>query len=349
MHVKIQTRSCQDKLLKLFYSMIRLFNLARTMPDTINQFTKENSNTHWTFSFLVSKAFVGFLDLIPEAAILSNEAGDIVLTNITAQTFFQYSKDEFLKHSIEDLVSEKIRAIHPKMHAYFFENPEPRFLNARDLELYACRKDGSEFPMESALFAIQTDKGPLAVNLLRDISEQKKFDQQISEYAFVDTLTNLPNRRYFNEILERDISKACRHQEKLGILFIDLDKFKPINDTHGHHIGDLVLKEISTRLTHILRVEDLLARIGGDEFIITVFPVSKPHYLDTVAMRILEACHKPMLIENKTLQLSASIGISINNARALDGQNLIDLADKAMYHAKRRGGNCFVHADSPKP
>jgi diguanylate cyclase (GGDEF)-like protein/PAS domain S-box-containing protein len=315
------------------------------MPNTTTQLFQKKGKL-WEFSFLTSETFTSFLDLIPEAAIFSNESGEILLTNVTAQQLFQYSEAEFLQRSIEDLVPEKIRAIHPKMRAFFFENPEPRFLNARDLELTACKKNNVEFPMESALFAIQTDRGPIAVNLMRDISEQQKFTQQVTEYAFVDALTNLPNRRYFNENMQRDASKARRHQEKLGILFLDLDKFKPINDTHGHHIGDLVLQEISMRLIKSLRKEDLLARVGGDEFIITVFPVSKPLYLETVASRILKACQEPIIIGKHTFQLSVSIGISMSTSFDFDEQHLVTLADKAMYQAKRQGSNCFVHAPS---
>ncbi len=240
---------------------------------------------------------------------------------------------------------EKIRAIHPKLRASFFEEPDPRFLDSRDLELSAQKKDGSLFPMESALFAIQTNKGPIAVNLLRDISTQKANEEKISEYAFVDALTNLPNRRYFDDHIKRIVSKARRDEVSLAVLYIDLDKFKPINDTYGHDIGDLVLQTISTRLSSLLRTEDLIARVGGDEFILTIFPVPEQAYLDKIAERILTACNKPMTIENKQYQLSASIGIALDTSQKLDEQQLINTADKAMYQAKKQGGNCFIYAD----
>ena len=315
------------------------------MPDKTKRLIKNTSNAHWDFSFLMSESFISFLDLIPEATILSTESGEIILTNKTAQELFQYSKHEFLQLTIEDLVPQKIRSFHPKLRANFFACPESRFLEGRELELAACKKNGTEFPMESALFALQTDKALIAVNLLRDISNQKKDVQQITEYAFVDTLTNLPNRRYFDDNLQRVASKAQRDQKALGFLYIDLDGFKPINDNHGHDIGDLVLREVSARLAQRIRTEDLLARVGGDEFILTVFPVSERHYLDTVANRILQAFNQPITIDTQQFQLSASIGISINQSHPLDAQKLVKSADKAMYQAKKQGGNCFIHAD----
>ena len=167
------------------------------MTDNTKQLIEDTNNIQWSYSFLKSDRFASFLDLIPEAAILSNRSGQIILTNITARQLFQYSKEEFLKCGIEALVPESIRAIHPKMRAAFFQSPQPRFLEGSGVELAACKKNGDEFPMESALFAIQTDQGTIAVNLMRDISDKKMKHKTLSEYAFIDDLTHLPNRRYF--------------------------------------------------------------------------------------------------------------------------------------------------------
>jgi diguanylate cyclase (GGDEF)-like protein/PAS domain S-box-containing protein len=307
-------------------------------------FEKKMEHIHWTFEFIMSKAFINFLDLIPEVVIVSTESGEIIITNRIARQLFQYSGDEFRQCTIEDLVPKKIRAMHPKLRADFFENPEPRFLDSRKLKLFACKKDGSDFPMESALFSIKTDKGQLAVNLLRDITEQKNDEKKITEYAFVDTITNLPNRRYFDDYIKRKASEARRTAITLGLLYIDLDLFKPINDSHGHDVGDLVLQEISNRISSTLRTEDLLARVGGDEFVLTIYPVTHSKYLETLANRILNICSQPLLIKQQSLQLSVSIGISFNQSTEFDEQHLIKSADKAMYQAKKQGGNCFVYA-----
>ncbi|MDF1646576.1 MAG: sensor domain-containing diguanylate cyclase [Legionellaceae bacterium] len=307
-----------------------------------------DKTVQWDHAFLTSKNFINFLQLVPEAVILSTESGEIILTNQVAQKLFQYTKTDFLQINIDDLVPDKIKAIHPKLRASFFENPTPRYLESRELQLSAQRKDGSTFPMESSLFAIQTDKGPIAVNLLRDISLQKADEAQMTQYAFVDTVTNLPNRRYFDDHIKRLASKVQRDKATLGLLYIDLDKFKPINDNYGHDIGDLILKTISSRLSQVLRAEDLIARVGGDEFILTIFPIPEQHYLDTIAKRILAACNQSIDIKNKQYQLSASIGIAFNTSSLFDEQKLIQLADKAMYHAKEQGGNCFAYMKQTK-
>ncbi|MDF1677423.1 MAG: sensor domain-containing diguanylate cyclase [Legionellaceae bacterium] len=303
-----------------------------------------NPQLQWNFSFLMSKEFSHFLHLIPDAAILSTESGQIILTNQTAQTLFGYTETEFLQVNIEDLVPESIRAVHPTLRATFFENPEPRLLKSRNLKLTAQKKDKSLFPMESALFAIQTDKGPIAVNLLRDISIQKAHEEKITRYAFVDTLTNLPNRRYFDDNIKRIASKVRRDNTTLGILYIDIDAFKPINDTYGHEAGDLVLRTIAARLSKLLRKEDFLCRIGGDEFILIIHPIPETYYLETIAERILTACNQLIPFNEHSFHVSASIGISFNDSSQFDEQILIKNADKAMYLAKKQGGNCFKHA-----
>ncbi|MDF1683435.1 MAG: sensor domain-containing diguanylate cyclase [Legionellaceae bacterium] len=300
---------------------------------------------HWTLEFIMSDSFLEFLDLIPEAVIVSEESGRIIITNRVAQQLFQYSEDEFRQCMIEDLVPQKIRSMHPKLRAEFFDNPEPRFMAGRNLDLCACKKGGSSFPMESALFSIKTDQGQLAVNLLRDITEQKENEEKINKYAFVDTVTNLPNRRYFDDYIKRAASNARRYNTRLGLLYIDLDLFKPINDTHGHDMGDLVLQEISDRICGALRTEDMLARVGGDEFVLTLSSITNIKHLEILAKRILSVCCQPIHIAEQSLQLSVSIGISFIQARDFDEQALIKSADKAMYQAKKQGGNCFVFAE----
>ncbi len=163
----------------------------------------------------------------------------------------------------------------------------------------------------------------------------------------MDTLTNLPNHRYFDDHIKRVASKAQRDNANIGILYIDFDKFKPINDQYGHAAGDLVLHEISTRLSKLLRAEDLLARVGGDEFILTIHPLRNHEDLDDIAKRILIACHEPIITKDNTLQISASIGIATNQSQHFDEQELIQAADKAMYAAKKQGGNCFIYAVNP--
>ncbi len=298
----------------------------------------------WETDFIMSPTFIEFISLIPEAVILSDREGRVLLTNLVAQQLFQYQSEEFTQHVIEDLVPESVRSQHGKMRAWFFENPKPRHLQSRTFELKAVKKDGSIFPMESALFAMQTDQGLIAVNLIHDVSEQQANQAEIAESAFFDALTHLPNRRLFEFTLQKKLARAKRHQQKMAFFFIDLDRFKPINDHEGHKVGDMVLCEIAKRLSEAIRAEDFLARIGGDEFIIMICPVSDEHFLDELAHRVLASCAAPIIVEGKSFTISVSIGVSIskNQKGDFDGKALVHEADKAMYLAKRAGGNCYA-------
>lgn len=167
--------------------------------------------------------------------------------------------------------------------------------------------------------------------------------EYLAKLAHFDSLTSLPNRVYFNEMLEKTLKSAMKSNIKLAILFIDLDRFKTINDALGHHIGDLVLKEVSTRIQSILREGDILARLGGDEFIILLNNIDSTKLTSSFAERVLQVFNKPIVIKNHEFYLTASIGICIFPD---DGETLEDLqrnADMAMYKSKHSGGDVFQY------
>ncbi|MDF1795485.1 MAG: GGDEF domain-containing protein [Coxiellaceae bacterium] len=315
------------------------------MSEPTDKMIQSYQATNWDLAFLMSDAFRSFLDLLPEAAILSNEQGEVILTNTVAQQLFKYTAEEFVGVVVEELVPKKIRGEHAKFRQWFFENPKPRFLKSRNLDLCACTKYGDDFPMESALFAIKTDQGTIAVNLLRDISSQMDEQKDIYEYAFVDALTNLPNLRFFKKNLKITLARAKRLNNQIGLLYIDLDGFKPVNDTYGHALGDIVLQETSARLAGAIREEDMLARVGGDEFIALIYPADSIAPLNNVAERIMQACEQPISAEGHTFRVTASIGGVISSKENTDPQKLIHVADRSMYQAKKQGGNCFVFSE----
>lgn len=293
--------------------------------------------------FLLSNTFTDFINLIPEAVLISNQNGEIILANGVASTLFQYSLEEFKTITIEALVPEQIRKVHVEMRQHFFDDPRPRHLENRGLNLSAIKKDQTAFPMESALFAIHTEQGILAVNMIQDVSERLEQQRKISEFAFIDALTNLPNRRYFDATIERTAEKAKRHNHPLALLYIDLDHFKPINDEQGHETGDQVLNQMGQRIASSIRKEDFLARVGGDEFVIIIFPLENKNALNDVLDRIVSQCRQPVICGDQQFQLSASIGISMSSEVDLDHQILLEQADKAMYDAKAKGGDCYVY------
>lgn len=184
------------------------------------------------------------------------------------------------------------------------------------------------------------------LNLLQSICklasitvEQYKLSQELEHQAKFDSLTGLPNRASATEFLEQVISKASATNQKAAILFIDIDRFKNVNDSLGHHIGDLLLKQIAERFSSCTRDSDILARMGGDEFIHILDHVEDKNGALKVAQRISKAMEAPFIVENHTLYLHASIGISIYPDDGLDPITLQKNADAAMYYAKNLGGN----------
>lgn len=186
------------------------------------------------------------------------------------------------------------------------------------------------------------------IKLTKEITERHAVEKELLVHkehldylAHYDHLTGLPNRVLFNDLLNKALHNAQRHHKKLAVLFIDLDRFKAINDAYGHHAGDIVLKTLSARFTSVLRTEDTLARLGGDEFILMLTDLEHTNSPAIVAKKLLQVCEQPVILDNREFFLGASIGISIFPE---DGNNLETLqknADMAMYCAKNSGGESY--------
>lgn len=165
----------------------------------------------------------------------------------------------------------------------------------------------------------------------------------LEKMAHTDGLTGLPNRVMFQDQLEAARNHSSRHGDRFGLLFIDLDKFKPINDTLGHAAGDRVLKEVASRIRATLRGEDVAARLGGDEFVILVRDISAAEDIVEVAERLLSIMKKPISLDARTIPIAASVGISICPDDGMVVEELKEKADAAMYRAKTEGlGYCFA-------
>lgn len=175
----------------------------------------------------------------------------------------------------------------------------------------------------------------------REITKQKIAEERIQHLATHDGLTGLPNRVMFAQVLNLAIATAQRYHRKFALLFIDLDRFKVINDTLGHEAGDVLLKEMAVRLKDCLRSSDLVARLGGDEFVVLIQEVNEPNQVATVARKILSTVIKPTVVLGHECRVTTSIGISLYPDDALDEQSLMKNADMAMYLAKEEGKNNF--------
>ncbi|HEB94065.1 MAG TPA: EAL domain-containing protein [Gammaproteobacteria bacterium] len=216
-------------------------------------------------------------------------------------------------------------------------------------EIWNRRKNGEIYPQWMVLTAITIAGGRPGqyVALFNDISEQKRNEERIRHQAYHDALTGLPNRLLFNDRLEQALAQARRANEKLAVMFIDLDRFKNINDSLGHAVGDQLLRGMSQRLAQCTRDEDSVARMGGDEFTVLLPRIQQLDDIEQVARKILHSLSQPLAVEGHELAVTASIGISLFPSDGDRPDILMKNADSAMYWAKEQGKNKhqFYNAD----
>ncbi|MGE4578291.1 MAG: EAL domain-containing protein [Desulfuromonadales bacterium] len=191
-----------------------------------------------------------------------------------------------------------------------------------------------------ALSAICPSPGQVAI-IFDDITERKKAQSQIERLAYYDMLTGLPNRVLLRDRLGQMIAKAGRNRLKLGVIFLDLDQFKAVNDTLGHDSGDHLLRVIAGRLSDCMRKSDTVARLGGDEFILLLDDVSNEATVGEVAKKVLDVLSQPISLGGREVFTTGSLGIALYPADGLDAETLLKNADTAMYQAKERGRNNF--------
>jgi len=182
-----------------------------------------------------------------------------------------------------------------------------------------------------------------------EIKARKVLEERLREMAQFDTLTGLPNRALFSDRLGQAVARARRSSQFLAVMYVDLDRFKPINDTYGHAAGDALLRQFAERLRMFVRASDTVARLGGDEFSLIVENLPGKAEAALVAAKILDAASKPFLVENHSLQVGASVGIALGGSEVLTGAELLRRADAALYDAKRAGRGSFRFAESNVP
>ena len=205
----------------------------------------------------------------------------------------------------------------------------------REIDLEAMRAGASDYLAKGEMTA------PLLDRAIRYAIERHRAERRLAELAQFDQLTGLANRVLFRDYLLKTLARADRHRELVAVMLLDLDRFKTVNDTHGHEAGDLLLKQIAQRLRGALRESDLVARLGGDEFTVVMDGLSDPSAIAGFATRILDVVRQPVRLGSADVVTSASIGISVYPTDVDSIDELLASADAAMYRAKEQGADQF--------
>jgi diguanylate cyclase (GGDEF)-like protein/PAS domain S-box-containing protein len=210
-------------------------------------------------------------------------------------------------------------------------------------EVWKRRKNGEIYPEMLTLSAVKNTEGQIKhyVSLFTDITAQKAHQAELEHIAHFDALTDLPNRLLLEDRLAQAVVQCQRRQRSLAVMYMDLDGFKVINDSHGHNVGDELLVNVSQRMKEALRESDTLARIGGDEFVALMVDIDTVQDCEIVLQRLLRAASDPVCIDRLSLQVSVSIGVTLYPDGSIDANQLIRRADQAMYVAKQSGKNRF--------
>lgn len=206
-------------------------------------------------------------------------------------------------------------------------------------EIINRRRDGSTYVgwLKIAVIREADRKIRRYVGLFSDITLKKRQEQQVWHQANYDALTDLPNRVLLNDRLQQAIAQAARRNGQAGLLYIDLDRFKPVNDTYGHHAGDELLRQVARRIGNCIRDEDTVARIGGDEFLVLLPTLTQREAALKVAEKVLDSLCQPFRLEQATVEIAASIGIALYPEHGLSAETLLEHGDAAMYRAKADG------------
>ncbi|HEY5600112.1 MAG TPA: diguanylate cyclase, partial [Candidatus Manganitrophaceae bacterium] len=281
-----------------------------------------------------------------DAVIGADAQGRIKIFNSAAELLTGWKRE----NAVGQKLSEVFKTINEDTRSPI-ESPAEKLLRERSgasvtRHALLLSKDGTETPIENTAIPIKGADGEMigAVSLFKDASVRKIQVAALEYHALHDALTDLPNRSFFHNSVEEAILAGQRNNKPLALLLMDLDRFKEINDTLGHHLGDLLLKQIGPRLLSALRESDVIARLGGDEFAALLQGVGEAEHATLVARKILKTLEQPFFLEGQVLHVGASIGIALFPDHGTDADLLIRRADVAMYMAKQSGAGSALYA-----
>ncbi len=285
------------------------------------------------------ESFRVMLASMNDGYVATDAEGRIVEWNQAAQEIYGWTRDEVVGRPMIGTLSppEDVSRHAAKAASGLHRRPEGA-LSFRD-EQIGLHKDGHHFPVEVTALPSFSDEGMSIKLFIRDITERKAAEAELARRALVDALTGLPNRTLLMDRMDQAIARLARRPSRLAVLFIDLDRFKVVNDSLGHSAGDQLLATVGRRLADSTRALDTVARFGGDEIVVLCEEIDSELEAVEIAERMLEIICAPVRLEERDVVLTASIGIAMTSDPEANPEDLISDADAAMYRAKERGRN----------
>ncbi|PCI41399.1 MAG: response regulator [Rhodospirillaceae bacterium] len=283
----------------------------------------------------------GVLGTVMDAIITIDADGLMQTVNTRTESMFGYEKKDMLGHHINMLLPTEYREHHENCVADSYKVDKKSTYGVA-MEMEGQTSQGLLFHTELSVTELHEGRRRLFTWVIRDITDRKKALAELEHMAHHDTLTGLPNRNLFNDLMKRAIQRCTRTEQLLAVMFVDLDKFKPVNDDLGHDAGDAVLKAVAQRMASHVRSSDTVARIGGDEFVAILENIDHAESAAIVAQKIITSLTEPVEVDGGLkAQIGASIGISIFPDDGTTADALIKGADQAMYAVKAAGRNNF--------
>jgi diguanylate cyclase (GGDEF)-like protein/PAS domain S-box-containing protein len=277
-----------------------------------------------------------------DAIIMMDHKGRIAFWNEAAHRIFGYAEQEAKGKKLHELIVPEPYRVEFEKGLDVAGSAARGSVVGKTLELAGLRKDGAEIVTEHSISGVSIDRKWHTICIVRDITERKQFEERIRHLANYDNLTALPNRTLFYDRLSQAINLAQRNRHEMALLYLDLDRFKWVNDTRGHDAGDEVLKRAADRIQAQVRESDTVARIGGDEFAVILPKIGSPQDAAIVAEKVIDALCARFSVGDEAqadIEIGASIGIAIFPGDGADMDALFKAADTAMYKAKQRGNS----------
>jgi diguanylate cyclase (GGDEF)-like protein/PAS domain S-box-containing protein len=288
------------------------------------------------------------LQNVGDGIVTAGGDGLIESFNRSARRLFGYSEDDVLGQPLELIVAPSHRADFSEAARGHWELLSDDEIPSEPVETMGCRKDGSCFPMEMGLSRMQIGEGTFTIGCLRDISGRKAYTEALEHRALHDELTGLPNRALFSDRIDRSIARAERSDESRGVLVLDLDGFREINETFGRGVGDIVLQAVGERLRGTVRDADTVARLEGDAFGVLPAGDSDIETAAAVAWNLRAAFEHPFRVAGLDIDVHASFGIAFFPQHGRSTADLLRRAELALHQAKSSGGGLCVFSSEPE-